>query len=132
MFTEFDDLYRTAGEKQEEWKTKIQVTSITNTVRNIMFERISMPPYIPRIIKAIKYPRWKLFFTLRIIVMHNHMVFTAQQAPEASAPQRSAPPIQVRRKRGRPGKRAKGIGKEAAKRMLRKTNKRRQKKKSSD
>jgi len=186
VFTEFDDVYRTAVEKQEEWAAKIKGTSITNTVRKIIFGEYLhavLPSYIPRIIKAIKDPRWKRFFTLRIIVMHNHMVFTAQRAmaavsvrvrlmntagvvdeenrlqepkskawfdnlqldeieppeppaiePPAPAPASEAPAapaaprIQVRRNSGRPGKRAKGIGKEAAKRMLSETNARRQKK----
>jgi hypothetical protein len=43
VFAEFNYLYRTAGEKQEEWANKIKGASITNIVRKIFSERISMP-----------------------------------------------------------------------------------------
>jgi hypothetical protein len=70
VFAEFDDRYQTAGEKQEEWAIKIKGISITNTVCKRIFGECFhavLPPYIHRITKAIKDPRWNRFFTLRII-----------------------------------------------------------------
>jgi hypothetical protein len=44
-----------------------------------------LPPYIPRVINAIENPRWRPFLTLRIIVMHNHVAFAAEQGSPANS-----------------------------------------------
>jgi len=86
VFRRASALYQTAYSNKEDWTSKCQEYSVTNTFRKIIYGQFDgpiLPAYVISVILNIQEPRWKKFLTISIIVKHNHQVVLKQRKKHA-------------------------------------------------
>ena len=80
--------------QKEEGHQEMKWSGVSDTIRRFVlgvYERDKIPVYIVEAVQNIEDPKWKSFFTQRLIVKHNHR--TVQRCIDAHRPTHAIPEL---------------------------------------